>query len=173
MHCIVETRKSFENAAADLDATVKPRQFGVLHAHDLGNTLRSKGIDFTEQCKVFNIRNRSQAAKVLSTDMRTNMALPCRISVYTESGKTRNGMIKSVQMLGMLAQDSALTAVAREVEGETMRKIRIGYTDPCSRNMYSRHLASNDCDVVKRTTEPTIRNCLAIASGLAELPGGI
>ncbi|MEO8460612.1 MAG: DUF302 domain-containing protein [Dokdonella sp.] len=173
MYYIVETDKSFEQAATDLDAAVKRHTFGVLHIHDLGTTLRSKGIDFTDQCKVFEVCSPKQAAKVLDIDMQLNMALPCRISVWHKDGQTRNGMIKSVQMLGMLAQDSALTAVAREVEGETMRKIRIGYTDPCSRNMYSRHLASNDCDVVKRTTEPTIRNCLAIASGLAELPGGI
>jgi len=51
MYYIAETDKSFEQAASDLDTAVKRNGFGVLHVHDLGGTLRSKGIDFPEQCK--------------------------------------------------------------------------------------------------------------------------
>src|SRR5674476_1090813 len=83
MYYIVETRKSFNQASTDLDSAVKRHGFGVLHVHDLGATLRSKGIAFEEECKVFEVCNPGQAAKVLSIDMRLNMALPCRISVFT------------------------------------------------------------------------------------------
>lgn len=121
MYYIVETSKSFDQASADLDSAVKRHNFGVLHVHDLGSTLRSKGIAFDEQCKVFEVCNPGQAAKVLSTDMRLNMALPCRISVYTEKGKTKIGLIKPVQMLSALSQDPALLQVAKEVEGTTIQ----------------------------------------------------
>ncbi|MEO7062197.1 MAG: DUF302 domain-containing protein [Dokdonella sp.] len=120
MYYIVESNKSFEQAAADLDAAVKRHQFGVLHIHDLGNTLRGKGIEFAEECKVFEVCSPIQAAAVLATDMRLNMALPCRISVYTEAGKTHIGLIKPVPMLGMLSSDPALAAIAREVEDATV-----------------------------------------------------
>ena len=116
MYYIVETGKSFEQASQDLDTAVKHHGFGVLHVHNLGNTLRGKGIDFTEDCNVFEVCNPGQAAKVLSTDMRLNMALPCRISVYTEQGKTMIGTISPVQMLSSLSQDPALSEVAKEVE---------------------------------------------------------
>jgi uncharacterized protein (DUF302 family) len=43
MYYIVETSKSFEQVSVDLDSAVKRLGFGVLHVHDLGNTLRSKG----------------------------------------------------------------------------------------------------------------------------------
>jgi len=119
MFYTVDTAKSFEQAAADLDAAVKRHGFGVLHVHDLGNTLRSKGLDFTENCRVFEVCNPAQAAKVLAADMQMNMALPCRISVYTEKGKTRIGMIKPTDMLAMLSQDPALSQVAREVDEKT------------------------------------------------------
>ena len=89
----------------------------------LGATLRSKGIEFAEQCKVFEVCNPAQAAKVLSADMRLNMALPCRISVYTEQGQTRLGLITPVKMLTALSQDPALQAVAREVEDKTILMI--------------------------------------------------
>ena len=105
---------------ADLESAVKNHGFGVLHVHDLGNTLRSKGIAFDEQCKVFEVCNPLQAARVLATDMRLNMALPCRISVFTENGKTKIGLIKPAPMLATLSGDATLLQVAKEVEEKTI-----------------------------------------------------
>ena len=123
MYYIVESSKSFDQASADLDAAVKKHNFGVLHTHDLGNTLRGKGIAFAEQCKVFEVCNPGQAAKVMATDMRLNMALPCRISVYTENGKTLIGMITPEQMLSTLSDDPALAQIGKEVEKMTIQMI--------------------------------------------------
>lgn len=123
MYYTVDTSKSFEQASADLDAAVKRHGFGVLHVHDIGNTLRSKGLSFDEGCRVFEVCNPAQAARVLASDMRMNMALPCRISVYTERGQTKIGMIKPLDMLSMLSQDPALTQVAQEVENKTTQMI--------------------------------------------------
>ena len=116
MYYIVDTDKGFEQAAADLEAAVKRNGFGVLHTHDLGTTLRSKGIEFDEECRILEVCNPKQASKVLSADMRLNMALPCRISVYTEKGQTKIGFIKPAQMLASLSDDPALAETAREVE---------------------------------------------------------
>ena len=123
MYYIVETQKSFHQASTDLESAVIRNGFGVLHIHDLGTTLRSKGIAFEEECKVFEVCNPAQAAKVLSTDMRLNMALPCRISVYTEKGQTKIGLIKPVPMLSALSQDAALVQVAKEVEEKTIAMV--------------------------------------------------
>ena len=123
MYYIVETTKSFDQASTDLDAAVKKHGFGVLHVHDLGSTLRSKGIEFEEQCKVFEVCNPAQAAKVLSTDMRLNMVLPCRISVFTDRGKTKIGLIKPAEMLSSLSKDEALSQVAKEVEARTIEMV--------------------------------------------------
>jgi uncharacterized protein (DUF302 family) len=120
MYYIVETAKTFDLAAADLESAVKNHGFGVLHVHDLGNTLRSKGVAFEEQCKVFEVCNPQQAARVLATDMRLNMALPCRISVFTENGKTKIGLIKPAPMLATLSGDATLLQVAKEVEEKTI-----------------------------------------------------
>ena len=84
MYYIAESNKSFKQASTDLESAVMRHGFGVLHVHDLGATLRSKGLAFDEECKVFEVCNPGQAAKVLSIDMRLNMVLPCRISVFTE-----------------------------------------------------------------------------------------
>ena len=123
MYYIVETEKSFEQASTDLDQSVKNNGFGVLHIHNLGDTLRSKGIDFAEQCNVFEVCNPTQAAEVLATDMRLNMALPCRISVFTDKGKTKIGLIRPEKMLSGLSQDPALAIVAKEVEARTIEMV--------------------------------------------------
>jgi len=123
MYYIVESKKSFDQASTDLDSAVKRHGFGVLHVHDLGSTLRSKGVAFEEECKVFEVCNPLQAARVLSADMRLNMALPCRISVYTDRGKTKIGLVKPAQLLSALSQDAALAEVSEEVEAKTIQMV--------------------------------------------------
>jgi len=123
MYYLVESEKTFEQAVSDLDAAVVRNGFGVLHIHDLGATLRSKGIDFEEQCKVFEVCNPVQAAKVLAADMRLNMALPCRISVFTDQGATKIGLIKPAQMLASLSTQPELHQVAQEVEMKTIQMV--------------------------------------------------
>ncbi|GAP65615.1 hypothetical protein MBSD_n0905 [Mizugakiibacter sediminis] len=123
MYYIVKSDKSFAQAVDDLDAAVRRHRFGVLHVHDLGATLRNKGQAFAGECKVFEVCSPRHAAGVLASDLRLNMALPCRISVYTEGGETRIGMIEPQRMLAMLSDDPALAAIAREVEDATRRMI--------------------------------------------------
>lgn len=123
MYYIVDSDKSFDQASADLEAAVKGHGFGVLHVHDLGATLRGKGIAFAESCKVFEVCNPVQAARVLATDMRLNMALPCRISVYTEQGRTRIGLIRPEAILSPLSADPALAEVAKEVEAKIIAMV--------------------------------------------------
>ena len=123
MYYIVETDKSFDQASADLESAVKHNGFGVLHVHDLGNTLRGKGIPFANESKIFEVCNPRQAAKVMSIDMRLNMALPCRISVFTDQGKTKIGLIKPAKMLLALSQDAELIEVAKEVEKLTIQMV--------------------------------------------------
>lgn len=123
MYYTVDSSKPFEQASADLDAAVKRHGFGVLHVHDIGSTLRSKGQNFSENCHVFEVCNPGQAAKVLAIELRLNMALPCRISVYTEQGQTKIGMIQPVALLAMLSQDAELGKIAREVEDKMTQMI--------------------------------------------------
>ena len=123
MYYIAPSNKTFNQASTDLEAAVLRHGFGVLHIHDLGATLRSKGIAFEEECKVFEVCNPVQAAKVLSVDMRLNMALPCRISVFTEEGHTRIGLIRPVPMLMALSQDATLLQIAAEVERKMLQMV--------------------------------------------------
>ena len=116
MYYVVDTKKSFEQASTDLEIEVKNLGFGVLYIHDLGKTFRSKGVKFEEDCRVFEVCNPVQAAKILSIDIKLNMALPCRISVFTERGSTKIGLIKPVKMLSALSDDPSLIDVATTMQ---------------------------------------------------------
>jgi len=120
---VVETTKDVERAARDLEEAVKRNKFGVLHVHNLQQTLKEKGIDFPNACKILEVCNPQRALQVLTRNMGVNMALPCRISVYQERGKTRIGMIRPTALLALFPGAEALKAVAEEVERETIKMI--------------------------------------------------
>jgi uncharacterized protein (DUF302 family) len=116
MYYIVETDKSVSRATVDLETAVKKHGFGVLHVHDLKQTLANKGFTLPSECRIYEICQPAQALKVLTADMNLNMALPCRVSVYEQNGRTRIGTIRPTEMLGLLSEDSALAAIAHEVD---------------------------------------------------------
>ena len=120
MKYIVETDKSVDQAVADVETAAKDHSFGVLHIHNLQQTMKNKGVDFPNACQVLEICNPHKAYAVLTADMSLNLALPCRVSVYTENGQTKIGMIKPAAMLSMLSDSAELMAVAQEVEETTI-----------------------------------------------------
>lgn len=113
---ILDTAKPFDVVCTDLKTALAKHGFGLMAVHDLAVTLLSKGIDQRESCRVFEVCNPQQAAKVLQLDMALSVALPCRISVYTDSGQTRIGMMKPVDMLRDLSALPELNQVAQEVQ---------------------------------------------------------
>jgi uncharacterized protein (DUF302 family) len=116
MYYIVPTDKSVDAAARDLETAVTRHGFGVLHVYDLKQTLAGKGVTLPAECRIFEVCNPHQAIKVLSADMSLNMALPCRISVYEEKGKTMIGTMRPAEMLGLLSNDPELAKVADAVD---------------------------------------------------------
>ena len=123
MKYVVTSSKSVEQASADLETAVKQHGFGVLHTYDLKQTLASKGVELPHECRILEVCNPRQAARVLSADMSMNMALPCRISVYEEGGQTRIGMVRPTALLAGLSESPSLREVAEEVEQAAIRMI--------------------------------------------------
>lgn len=123
MKHIVDTQKTIEQAALDIQEAIKDHKFGVLHTYDLKETLKTKGIEFPRECRIFEICNPTQAAAVLTEDMDLNMALPCRISVWEDKdGKIKIGMLSPQDMLESLSDSPVLKKIAQDVE-DTMKAI--------------------------------------------------
>ncbi len=123
MKYIIETEKTVEQAVTDLQEAVKRHNFGVLHIHNLQETLKKKGVDFPNECQILEICNPQKAKQVLTDDMSMNMALPCRVSVYSEEGKTKIGMIRPKALLEALSNSESLMNVAEEVEAIIIQMI--------------------------------------------------
>lgn len=117
---IAETSKTPEQAVADLEASVKEHGYGVLHTYDLQQTLASKGFDLPNACRILEVCNPGQAAAVLLADMGMNIALPCRISVYQDGGKTWIGMVRPSALLTSLSVSDKLRTIAGQVEKDTI-----------------------------------------------------
>ena len=117
----VLTKKSVSEAAAALQAAVQTNHFGVMQVHDLKETMAKKGVDLGRECLIFEVCQPQQAKKVLDQNMSVSTALPCRISIYEESGKTILATLKPTTLLAMFNAPQ-LEQVAREVE-DTIVKI--------------------------------------------------
>ncbi len=122
---MIEERRSphdFETTCSRLAAAVPEHQFGLLHTHDIHATLNAKGVDFTPECRVFEVCNPKKAADVLAVRMDLANALPCRIAVYEQDGEVIVSMIRPTEMLRILSDDRRLAEVAGDVE-QTMQRI--------------------------------------------------
>lgn len=112
---IVESKKSLNELAADLEKAVTNHKFGVLGVHDLKAKMAEKGVTFERECRVYEVCNPHQAKRVLETNLEISTALPCRISLYEERGRTRLATIMPTALIA-LYQTPALRGVAEEVE---------------------------------------------------------
>ena len=121
---VLESSQSFADTCAAVERAVPAHGFGVIGSHNLGDTLRSKGQPFQEECRVFEVCEPAVAARVLSADPVLASALPCRISVFTDAGRTQVAMVRPEGMLRALSSDPALAAVAAEVEAAAIAIIR-------------------------------------------------
>lgn len=117
-----ETLKSVDRAFADLEASIKQHGFGMLHSYDFRKTLAEKGFGIADECRVLEVCNPKQASEVLGVDMSLNMALPCRISIYQDHGKTIIGMVPPTALLALISTDPSIAAAAQQVE-RTMQAI--------------------------------------------------
>ncbi len=115
------TAKTVSEAAAALQTAVPAHHFGVMHVHNLKETMAKKGVEFAHECLIFEVCQPQQAKKVLDQNMSVATALPCRISVYEEGGKTFLATLKPTMLLALF-NTPQLEGVAQEVEA-TIGKI--------------------------------------------------
>ena len=112
----------FETTCQRLAEAVPANGFGLMHTHDIHGTLNAKGVDFSPQCRVFEVCNPKRAAEVLAIRIDLANALPCRIAVYERDGDVIVSMVPPTEMLATLSDDGALANVAKDVE-QTMTRI--------------------------------------------------
>ena len=117
----LSTDKTVSAAAAALQAAVQANHFGVMQVHDLKETMAKKGVEFAHECLIFEVCQPLQAKRgAASEHMSVSTALPCRISIYEEGGKTILASLKPTTLLAMFNVPQ-LERVAQEVEDTIVR----------------------------------------------------
>lgn len=95
-------------------------KFGVQAVHNLREKMESKGVPFARECRVIEVCNPGHAQVVLNQNIEISTALPCRISVYAEGGRTILATMKPTMLLTMFNAPGA-AATAQEVEDTMVR----------------------------------------------------
>jgi uncharacterized protein (DUF302 family) len=116
----LSTKKTVSEAAAAMHAAVQANHFGVMQVHNLKETMTKKGVAFDRECLIFEVCQPQQAKKVLDENMSVSTALPCRISIYEEGGKTMLATLKPTTLLAMF-NTPQLKGVAQEVENTIVK----------------------------------------------------
>jgi len=123
---IVESSKSFYEANLDLGPVVERLGFVILHRQDIGELLQRRGIDIDEDCQVHEVINYRNAADLLNIDMRLSLTLPWRISVFTENGATKIGLVRPPALAAALGDNAGTTSgIARIVADIEARLIMV------------------------------------------------
>jgi uncharacterized protein (DUF302 family) len=116
----ISTDKTVSETAAALQNAVQANHFGVMQVHNLKETLAKKGVEFARECLIFEVCQPQQAKKVLEQNMSVSTALPCRISIYEEGGKTILATLKPTTLLALF-KTPQLEGVAQEVEATLVK----------------------------------------------------
>jgi uncharacterized protein (DUF302 family) len=116
----LSTDKTLSETAAALQAAVQANHVGVMHVHNLKETMAKKGVAFARECLIFEVCQPQQAKKVLDENMSVSTALPCRISIYEDGGKMVLATLKPTTLLAMFNAPQ-LEGVAQEVEDTIVR----------------------------------------------------
>ena len=124
MFITVRSRKSIGEVRQRFEDTSAGKKFGVLAIHNITATLQGKGLIFDRKLYVYEVCNPGYAKKVLDTNIRISVALPCRVSIYVDGKDVVLETIKPTMMLRMFNEPS-LEGTAKEVEmaiAEIMRE---------------------------------------------------
>jgi len=110
----VQAHKPFDEAVKAIETETADKWLSVLHTHNLAATLTAKGFPH-EPLKIIEICNARYANEALAKDIRLALMLPCRITVYSEQGKTFISTFRP-SVIPSFFPEAGAEAMAGEVE---------------------------------------------------------
>ena len=105
MQYIEISDKSVQEVVEKIKEIAPNYKFGVLHVHNIKETLKSKGKDLSEDCQVLDICNPNVAETFLNEDITLSCIMPCKIAVYTKDGETNIALNSVVQLVDDINPD--------------------------------------------------------------------
>jgi len=99
MHYTENSNKSVQEVVDTIQEKISDYKFGVLHIHNVKETLKSKGVEFDRECQILDICNPNHAKNFLEENMALSVVMPCKITVYSEDNQTKISMNSLVQLV--------------------------------------------------------------------------
>lgn len=121
MQYIEQSEKSVQEVVNNIQEIASNYKFGVLHVHNVKETLNSKGVDFDKECQILDICNPNYAKQFLGEDMSLSSVMPCKITVYTDNGETNITLNSLVQLVDDINPD--MIDLAQEVQNTLLEII--------------------------------------------------
>ena len=121
MQYIEQSEKSVQEVVNNIQEIASNYKFGVLHVHNVKETLNSKGVDFDKECQILDICNPNYAKQFLGEDMSLSSVMPCKITVYTDKGETNITLNSLVQLVDDINPD--MIDLAQEVQNTLLEII--------------------------------------------------
>jgi uncharacterized protein (DUF302 family) len=110
------THKNLDELDQAIRAAAARQSFGVIAVHDLKQLMNSKGVEFGNEVRVYEVCNPRHAKAVLSDAPEVSSMLPCRISVYAGTGGVAVTTMLPTQLMKAFATTAAVQTTAAEVE---------------------------------------------------------
>ena len=114
----VHSSKSLHDLDRSLREAAQRHKFGVLNVLDLKQTLSTKGIEIGRECRVYDVCNPHAASEALMQDMTASAVLPCRISVFSQGGKTVLATVRPTDLMratGLTGIDTLAEDIERDI----------------------------------------------------------
>ena len=120
----IVTRHPFEAAMERTKASLAAEGFGVLTEIDMQAKLKEKlGVDVARYT-ILGACNPPLAYKALQAEQEIGLLLPCNVIVYERGEETVVSAVDPNAMLGVIENNPAVAAVAREARAALERAIR-------------------------------------------------
>ncbi|MFN3599078.1 MAG: DUF302 domain-containing protein [Aquificaceae bacterium] len=110
-----ESKKSVDELKEALQEKAKEKGFGVMAVHEVSQILENKGMPIDYRCVIVEVCSPKHASQVLSADPYISTAMPCRIAIFEEDGKTLISTMAPTDMLELFERPD-LEGVAMEIE---------------------------------------------------------
>ncbi len=120
----VTSNKTLEQIDSALKDSATRHKFGIIATHDLKAKMKENGVEFSKECLIYEVCNPQQAKRVLEANAAISTALPCRISVYGESGSYRLATLLPTKLMEVFHSPENIQNVAREVEEVLLQMMR-------------------------------------------------
>jgi uncharacterized protein (DUF302 family) len=110
---VVETEKSFQDAAVSVRKAAEARKWGVLGDYDFSEILASKGFPQAEQVKSLDICAPAHANALMGIERLTGLCMPCSVLIFTEGGRTKIAAMSPASVMPQLFPQAAEQAKAK------------------------------------------------------------